>query len=105
MFSLNDGCLFLFIYFFCYFYTSRSLSSILFCAFIKRLVKIFKIYFVSKKQLVLQSFFFQLNDVDSRDLLSKFGFGDVSNPADLQRIYINQLEDAFREGRYVGKTN
>ena len=31
--------------------------------------------------------------------------GDVSNPADLQRIYITVVEDAFREGRYTGKAN
>ena len=41
------------------------------------------------------------NDVESQDFLIKFGFGDVSNPVDLQKIYITEVEDAFREGRRI----
>ena len=56
MSSLNNGCLFFLFFFFCYFYTSRSLQYPFLCIH-QRLVKIFKICFVSQNQLVLQSFF------------------------------------------------
>lgn len=103
MSSLNNGCLiFLFIFF--AIFILLVLSRILFCAFIKDQLRFLRFALLARTNQFCKVFF-QLNDVDSRDLLSKFGFGDVSNPADLQRIYITEVEDAFREGRYTGKTN